>query len=162
MSTKADISAMNCSLARALSIVGDPWAILIVRDALLGATRFAQFHASLGMARNVLTQRLGTLVKTGVLERRGTQTRPTYHLSEMGFELVPVLIGLMQWGDKWLSSEGSPMIFATRDGHVLAPIRLRTSDGLPVMVGDLTVQAGAGADSRTRLMLETRAAETRN
>ena len=127
MPSKTDIAAMNCSLARTLAILGDPWAMLIVRDALLGATRFAQFHSSLGMARNVLTQRLGTLVKAGVLDRRGTATRPTYHLSDMGRELVPPLISLMQWGDTWLAPEGPPMVFTTRDGHALG-VTLLSSD----------------------------------
>jgi hypothetical protein len=77
----------------------------------------------------------------------------------MGRELVPPLIGLMQWGDKWLAPEGPPMVFTTHDGHALAPIRLETADGAPVMVDGLVVQPGAGADGRTRQMLEARTAE---
>jgi DNA-binding HxlR family transcriptional regulator len=92
-----------CSLARALEVVGERWTLLVVRDALLGLRRFDEFLDSLGIARNVLSNRLQTLVEHGVFERVRYQERPErfeYRLTPRGGELATAVIALMQWGDR--------------------------------------------------------------
>src|ERR1700757_294240 len=99
---KRDYEGQDCSIARALELVGERWTLLIVRDAFLGLRRFDQFQNSLGIASNVLTSRLDRLVEAGVLERVRYQQRPDrfeYLLTERGRALRTPLIALMQWGD---------------------------------------------------------------
>jgi DNA-binding HxlR family transcriptional regulator len=96
-------SDQDCSVARALEVVGERWTILILRDAFLGVRRFDDFQRSLGVARNVLQTRLKRLVDEGLLERRCYQERPVrheYRLTPRGEDLWPVLLALMEWGDR--------------------------------------------------------------
>jgi DNA-binding HxlR family transcriptional regulator len=104
---------MSCSVARSLEIVGEWWTLLIVRDAFFGVTRFEEFQERLGIARNVLTTRLETLVEHEVLERRcydERRNRYDYVLTEKGKALWPVLVTLRQWGDEWIVGEGNEAI----------------------------------------------------
>lgn len=99
-------SDQDCSVARALEVVGERWTILILRDAFLGVRRFDDFQRSLGVARNVLQTRLKRLVDEGLLERRCYQERPVryeYCLTPRGKDLWPVLLALMEWGDRHLT-----------------------------------------------------------
>jgi DNA-binding HxlR family transcriptional regulator len=103
-----DYEGQNCSIARALEIVGERWTLLIVRDAFLGLRRFDEFQASLGVARNVLTDRLNRLVEEGILERVRYSERPEryeYRLTRKGRDLQIALEGLRQWGDKYVSDK---------------------------------------------------------
>jgi DNA-binding HxlR family transcriptional regulator len=105
---KRDYDGQNCSIARALEVVGERWTLLIVRDAFLGLRRFDEFQESLGIARNVLTDRLNRLVDEGILERVRYSERPErfeYHLTTKGRELNIALAGLRQWGDRYLSEK---------------------------------------------------------
>jgi DNA-binding HxlR family transcriptional regulator len=105
---KRDYEGQNCSIARALEIVGERWTLLIIRDAFLGLRRFDQFQENLGIARNVLTDRLNRLVEEGILERVRYSERPErfeYRLTGKGRELNIALAGLRQWGDKHLSGK---------------------------------------------------------
>ena len=105
---KRDYVDQNSSVARALEIVGERWTLLIVRDAFLGRTRFDQFQESLGIARNVLTDRLNRLVEEGILDRVRYSERPEryeYRLTTKGRDLAVTLAGLRQWGDKYLSEK---------------------------------------------------------
>lgn len=98
----------NCSIARALEIVGERWTLLIVRDVFLGRHRFDEFQESLGIARNVLAERLNRLVDEGILERVRYSERPErfeYHLTPKGRDLHLALAGLRQWGDKYVSEK---------------------------------------------------------
>jgi DNA-binding HxlR family transcriptional regulator len=100
-----------CSLARALEVVGERWTLLLVRDALLGLRRFDEFLDSLGIARNVLSQRLQTLVEHGVFERVRYSERPErheYRLTPRGVELATAVVTLMQWGDRHYAPQGPP------------------------------------------------------
>jgi DNA-binding HxlR family transcriptional regulator len=105
---RRDYAGQNCSIARALEVVGERWTLLIVRDVFLGVRRFDQLQGSLGIARNVLTDRLNRLVEEGILERvpyrEGSQRRE-YRLTDKGRELNIALTGLRQWGDKYLSEK---------------------------------------------------------
>jgi DNA-binding HxlR family transcriptional regulator len=104
---------MNCSVAQTLEVVGEWWTMLIIRDCLLGVTRFDEFQASLDIARNVLTNRLNNLVQRGILTRVAYQQRPiryAYRLTEKGRDLWTVLTALRQWGDRWEAPHGPPLV----------------------------------------------------
>jgi DNA-binding HxlR family transcriptional regulator len=108
-----------CSIARSLEVVGERWTLLVLRDAFLGVRRFDDFQRSLGIARNVLAERLARLVDEGVLERRRYQERPEryeYRLTEKGVELWPVMVHLLQWGDRHYPDEAGPPRVLTHRG----------------------------------------------
>jgi DNA-binding HxlR family transcriptional regulator len=109
-----DLSDEHCSLARAVSIIGDRWTLLILREAFLRARRFEDYRDRLGIARRVLTERLAKLVEAGVLEKRVYCEQPLrheYRLTDMGRGLYPAILSLVHWGDQWLSDgKGPPMI----------------------------------------------------
>ena|SRR5919108_2411298 len=108
-----DYPGQNCSIARALEVVGERWTLLLLRDAFLGVKRFEHFQRRLELAPNVLARRLRTLTEAGLLERRVYQERPERHeylLTERGKELFPTLLALMAWGDRHLAPRGAPAI----------------------------------------------------
>jgi DNA-binding HxlR family transcriptional regulator len=122
----AEIDRMACSVARALSVLGDRWTLLVLRDCFLGARRFEHFEASLGISPNLLSTRLAKLVEHGVLERRPYRERPTrfeYRLTEKGRDLYPVIASLVRWGDRWMAGEdGPPVALVHRTcGHPTTP-----------------------------------------
>ena len=105
MMLNRDYEGQNCSIALALEIVGERWTLLIIRDAFLGLRRFDEFRESLGIARNVLTNRLNTLVEEGIFEREPYGDRADrfdYRLTPKGLDLHLALVGLRQWGDTYL------------------------------------------------------------
>src|SRR6058998_1388162 len=113
-----DYEGQNCSIARALEVVGERWTLLIIRDVLLGLHRFDQLQASLGIARNVLTDRLNRLVDEGVLERVRYTERPPryeYRLTPKGVELNVALAALRQWGDRYLCEQPPRVLRRTSD-----------------------------------------------
>lgn len=100
-----------CSISRTLEVVGERWTLLIVRDVFFGIRRFGDLQASLGLARNVLTDRLNRLVEDGIVEREPYQEHPTryeYALTPKGMDLLPVLLSMMHWGDKHASPAAGP------------------------------------------------------
>ena len=144
-----------CSIARALEVLGERWTLLIVRDAILGLRRFDDFQRSLGVARNVLTDRLGRLVEAGILERVPYQDRPVryeYQLTAMGRELGVPVIGLMHWGDRHLAGPaGPPRLTRHRDCDGAVRLALVCdSCGEAVPPGAVDVVPGPGtADALT-------------
>ena len=161
MPLRTSFAAMNCSLARAIDVVGDAWSLLILRECFLGVERFDGFHRSLGMARNILADRLARLVAAGVLERSDA-TRPVYRLSEQGRDLLPALIALMQWGDRWISgAQSAPMLVLGDDGEPLATVALQHADGSPQAPDGVGFAAGPGAEPLTRAYLEALASVRR-
>lgn len=108
-----DIDKQACSVARSLSVVGERWTMLIIRDAFLGTRRFDQFQSNLGITRHRLSERLGKLVEHGVLVKVPYQQRPLryeYRLTRKGLGLYPVLMSLARWGDEWMDKgEGAPL-----------------------------------------------------
>jgi DNA-binding HxlR family transcriptional regulator len=148
---------MNCSIARALDQVGEWWSLLIVREATLGTTRFDDFQRRLGIARNVLTARLNSLVEHGIFEKvvaEGSERRTEYRLTDKGEALYPTLVTLMQWGDEWC-------------GHK-APLKVvEHSTGKPVEAGlrvgnrklglrDVRLEPGPGATGKTGEVIKGR------
>ena len=103
--------SQTCSVARTLELVGERWTLLIIRDAFLGVRRFGDFADRLGVARNVLQDRLERLVEAGILVKVPYQERPLrheYRLTEMGRDLWPSIVALLQFGDKHLAGEAGP------------------------------------------------------
>lgn len=104
---------LNCSIARPLSFLGERWSILVVRDLFLGRRRFDEIQESLGVATNVLSRRLATLVDEGIVERRPYSEHPErfeYRLTDKGRDLQPVLLALLRWGDRYTTGEaGAPL-----------------------------------------------------
>lgn len=119
--TPRNLSEMECSIARALDVVGERWSLLILRDAFYGVRRFDDFQRDLGVARNILTDRLAKLVREEVLERIQYEQRPPrfeYKLTQKGRELLPVLLTMMHWGDRWSSDDSPPVTLThTTCGH---------------------------------------------
>jgi DNA-binding HxlR family transcriptional regulator len=108
-----DIADSRCSIARALSVVGDRWTLLLLREAFLGAKRFEEFHENTGAARHLVADRLTLLVDHGVLERVQYCERPErfeYTLTEKGNGLYPVILSLLAWGDRWRAHEDGPSL----------------------------------------------------
>jgi DNA-binding HxlR family transcriptional regulator len=108
-----DLSKQECSLARALAVVGDRWTLLILRDAFLRVRRFDDFQSRLGIARRVLVERLSSLVDEGVLEKIPYHQRPTryeYRLTQKGLDLYPVILSLVHWGDAHFAGGKSPPV----------------------------------------------------
>ncbi|MDJ0852245.1 MAG: helix-turn-helix domain-containing protein [Myxococcota bacterium] len=106
------------SVFAALEVIPDRWSALVLREAFFGVRRFSDFRRSLGIARNTLTDRLNRLVEQGVLEKRRiaeTNEWEEYRLTEMGLDLYPVTIALMQWGDRWRAPDGPPLLLAHRE-----------------------------------------------
>lgn len=134
---------MNCSVARALDVVGDPWTLLIVRDMFFGFHRFEAFQRRLGIARNTLTDRLGVLVDSGVAERVPYQDNPErfeYRLTEKGRALRPVIWSLMAWGDEWSGIERPPVhLEEASTGRRITPVLVDAETGTPL--AELAVRA---------------------
>ena len=142
-----DYEGQNCSIARALEVVGDRWTLLIVRDVSLGLHRFDELLDNLGVASNVLTDRLHRLVDDDILERVQYSERPArfeYHLTRKGRDLGIPLLALMQWGDRHLSDK-PPRVARRRSDGAAVSVRLVAGDGSPVRRGDLEVVPGPGA-----------------
>jgi DNA-binding HxlR family transcriptional regulator len=144
----------NCSIARTLEILGDWWTLLVVREAFLGARRFADFAANLSIARNILTARLGHLVDHGVLARVDVGvhgTRYEYELTAMGKDLVLVIAALRQWGDRWVFGEGKEpvVVLDRRTGKPIPRVRILDEQGQPLRGSDMTVVPGPGASPKT-------------
>src|SRR5207247_4994881 len=134
---KRDYEGQNCSIARALEVVGERWTLLIVRDVFLGLRRFDQLQESLGIARNVLTDRLNRLVEEGILERVRYCERPEryeYRLTRKGRELNIALTGLRQWGDEYVSEK--PPRLLRRKADKKPVIAALVPKGAPVLRPD--------------------------
>ena len=123
---RSSVANLPCSIAQTLEIVGDWWTLLIVRNISFGQRRFEAIQADLGIARNVLSDRLSMLVEHGFLERSKYQDSPErfeYRATAKGKDLVGVLFALMAWGDRWAAPNGKPMIVTHTDcAHETDPL----------------------------------------
>jgi DNA-binding HxlR family transcriptional regulator len=139
-----------CSIARSLEVIGERWTLLILRDAILGLERFEEFQERLGIASNVLTNRLRLLCGEGLLERVPDEERPgrpKYVLTDKGAELGPALILLMKWGDRHYPTAGGPprlTLHAGCGGSVGPDFRCERC-GEHVRPGEIELPAGPGA-----------------
>ncbi len=144
-----------CSVARALELIGEWWTLLIVREAFFGTKRFSDFERILGVAKNVLSDRLAKLVESGVMERSPVSGRGNpqdYTLTEKGVALFPVVIALMQWGDRWINGpDHAPIRVLDREtGEEISHIQVRTDGGKVLSLKDVVVVPGPGANGAIR------------
>ena len=140
---------MNCGVAQALEQVGDWWTLLIVRDAFFEKTRFSEFQESLGIAKNILSDRLRKLVENGVLEKERLPEpgeRYAYRLTKKGGDLWIVLTAMRLWSDKWVFGDGDvPLVARESDSQREVAALLAVDDhGEPVEPSKLTWAAGPG------------------
>jgi DNA-binding HxlR family transcriptional regulator len=144
----------QCPIARSLERVGEWWSILILRDALLGATRFEQFQKNLGIAPNILTRRLNALVASGLFERHCYNHRPPrdeYRLTERGRDFRTVTWALLAWGNQHLAPEGSSVVIVDREtGAVADPVLVDRNSGRPLTAHQFRSAAGPAANEITR------------
>lgn len=144
-----NVGNLPCSVARTLSVIGERWTLLIVRNAFLGQRRFDDFQANLGLTRHVLAERLNRLVEEGVLRKEAYQDNPPrheYRLTEKGRDLYPVLLALTAWGDKWKDEgRGAPLVFHHKAcGKVFTPVLNCSECGETVTAFDVIPMAGPG------------------
>jgi DNA-binding HxlR family transcriptional regulator len=143
---QTSFSEMHCSLARSLEVVGDWWSPLVIRDIYLGVDTFDDIARDLGISRGLLSARLTTLIDGGILSRELYVERPEryrYRLTDAGRDLVPVLVALTAWGDRWRSPEGPPVVFSHHD-HLLDPVVSCAACGDRVLLDDLEARPGPG------------------
>jgi DNA-binding HxlR family transcriptional regulator len=147
---------IHCSLARTLDVIGDWWSPLILRDIHLGLTRFDELAADLGISRGLLAARLDTLRQGGVIEAVEYQQNPVRHeyvLTPAGRELVPVLLALTAWGDRWRAPDGRPIVARHRCGSTAAPAIVCADCREPLAADDMTFSAGPGGRQAKGTML---------
>jgi DNA-binding HxlR family transcriptional regulator len=149
---RTSYESMNCSIASALDVVGEPWTLLIVRDAFYGVRRFDDFVRALGCPRDVLSARLKTLVDEEILSRQpyrepGKRARSEYRLTPKGLELFPALLALLQWGDRWTADAAGPAVELTHRacGEPLTMTMGCAAGHGPLTVRDVDAQPGPGA-----------------
>lgn len=144
---------MNCSLAQTLSIIGERWTLLILRDAFFGAKRFGQFQRSLGIAKNILSARLNMLVTEGILERRESSAgaHTEYVLTECGLDLQPVLLSMTHWGDKHRpNAEGDRLTFVEREtGKPIRRMGAVSEEGRTLPAREIRAVVGPGIGEQT-------------
>ena len=136
--------AERCTIAKAIDVVSTRSAILILREAFYGTTRFDDFAERVGISEPVAAARLRELVDEGLLEREdyrepGQRTRQRYRLTEKGADLFPVLVALMKWGDRWLDDRGGPIELLHRDCGEPVGVELRCAAGHEVESGEIDV-----------------------
>jgi DNA-binding HxlR family transcriptional regulator len=148
---------VECGLPSALEAMGERWSFMILRAAFNGVCHFEDFLEALGIARNILSNRLSRLVDNGILRREhcaDDRRRIEYRLTEKGFDLLPAMLALRQWGEKWeLGVPSNPVLCDTRDGQPIARIEIHAADGRPLRHDQLTwreradLEAGRAARS---------------
>jgi DNA-binding HxlR family transcriptional regulator len=130
---RKSFTGMDCSVAQCLEVVGEWWSMLIIRDTFLGVTRFDDFQRRLGISRNILNDRLNTLVEAGVLTRMPYSEHPPrhdYRLTDKGRDLWPVLTAMRQWGDRYAAPDGAPLrVTHTSCGAVTEAVLVCSSCG---------------------------------
>jgi len=144
----------NCGIAQALEQLGDWWTLMIVRDAFFGVRRFGDFEKSLGIAKNILTDRLKKLVASGIFVKVDAE----YRLAPKGEALLPVLTALREWSDEWVFGRGAEPVIVKdrRTGRRIPKLRVLDADGNEVSRRDLRTVPGPGASAETQRLLTRR------
>jgi len=134
-------AALNCPIPPAVELIGEKWAFLILRRALNGLQHFEEFQAGLGIARNILSDRLARLVGGGILERTADPSdkrKVVYSLTAKGEGLLPVVLALRQWGEEWGYGKMRVVLADKRDGRPVRKICVQAHDGRELDLHDLT------------------------
>ncbi|MDT3379054.1 winged helix-turn-helix transcriptional regulator [Labrys portucalensis] len=143
MVKRKSLTGDYCPSARSLDVIGDWWSLLIVRDAFDGLTRFGEFQKSLGIAKNILSERLKTLIARGILKSAPASdggAHQEYHLTEMGRDLFPVMVALRKFGEAHLFAPGEPHSrLVERETGQAIELEIRTSDGRAVDAKDAII-----------------------
>jgi DNA-binding HxlR family transcriptional regulator len=130
-----------CGLPAALEAMGERWSFLILRASFNGLHHFEEFQATLGIARNILANRLGRLVDHGILARQpmpNDRRKIEYRLTEKGAELLPAMLALRQWGEKWeIGCLSTPVLVDERDSQPIQPVGIYAHDGRRLQINDL-------------------------
>ncbi|MFH5923943.1 winged helix-turn-helix transcriptional regulator [Roseomonas xinghualingensis] len=158
---RTDFSRMRCPIARSMEVLGERWAILVLREAFYGTTRFDDFGRHLGIAPNILSARLAKLVEHGLLERVPEGARHAYRLTEMGRDFFPAFVALKRWSDRWMTGPEGPvvrMVDPATGEEVSSPPLLGT-DGRPLGPESVRLLPGPGAGEAMRRRLALRALE---
>ena len=147
---RTDFRAMPCSIARTLAVLGEPWTPLILRDIVFGLTKFDELQRDLGVATNILADRLSTLVEHGLLTREPYRERPVryrYELTDKGADAVPVLLALMRWGDRWAADPAGPPVTVVHHtcGAPAEPAMTCSGCGEPLDLAGIGARRGPGA-----------------
>lgn len=131
----------ECSLPAALESMGERWAFLILRAAFNGLKHFEEFQSELGIARNILANRLSRFVDHGIMERRSLiedRRKIAYHLTDKGYALLPTMVALRQWGEKWETGcPAFPILVDARDNRPIQQVAVLSHDGRPLGKGDM-------------------------
>ena len=131
----------ECGISAALEVVGERWSFLILRGAFNGLRHFEEFQSTLGIARNILSNRLGRLVEHDILERRADaddRRKIVYRLTDRGKALLPVLVALRQWGERWISGVPSnPVLVDRATRQPIEQIAVRAADGRRLSLGEM-------------------------
>ena len=156
--SRASLADIDCSIAKSLSIVGEWWTLLILRNIFHGMRTFDALQAHLEMSTSVLSTRLKQLTDAGILQRRqsGADGRSfEYKLTTRGFDLYPVLVAFMQWGEKWAASErGTRMqLIEKATGEPIAGSVVISKDGRALTPWDIRIEAGPGADEKIQQLV---------
>jgi DNA-binding HxlR family transcriptional regulator len=144
-------SAENCTLGRAMDILGEKWTIVVLREVFLGIRRFEDLRVRTGIPRQVLTNRLAALVGHGLLRRSpyqvpGVRARDEYRLTDKGLDLYPALVALLAWGDRYLGDpDGSPLAVTHRDCAAPVHVELRCEHGHVLGPREVATRSGPGA-----------------
>jgi DNA-binding HxlR family transcriptional regulator len=134
-------AALSCPIPAAVELIGEKWAFLILRGAFNGLEHFEEFQAGLGIARNILSDRLSKLVAGGILERSADASdkrKVIYALTEKGKSLLPVMVAIRQWGEDWGLGEMQIVLADLRNRRPIRRIKVFADDGREVSLGDLT------------------------
>jgi DNA-binding HxlR family transcriptional regulator len=144
----------NCAIARTLAILGERWTVLVLREVFLEHHRFDEIQDRLGVASNVLSERLSTLTDEGILERRPYGDHPNrfeYQLTEKGRDLQPVLLAMMKWGNHYKSPKGPPrLVFHTECDHETEAVQVCSHCGGELHSRNVVTKPGPGARGRRR------------
>ncbi|MBV1796515.1 helix-turn-helix domain-containing protein [Siccirubricoccus sp. G192] len=148
-----ELADQTCSVARTVSVIGDRWTLLVLRDCFLRIRRFEQFQEKLGITRPVLADRLAKLVAAGVLEKVPYQLRPVrheYRLTQKGLDLYPVLMAIVHWGDVYMTSEaGRPLMHRHKAcGHLFDPMMVCSECRADLTARAVTVEPGPGVRAK--------------
>lgn len=144
-----DLKDQPCSMARTVAVIGDRWTLMLLRDCFLGVRRFDTFQERLGISRTIIAERLKLLVDEGVLARVRYQDRPPrdeYRLTPKGFDLYPVVMSIVHWGNRHYAGEaGPPMLHRHRTcGHDIEPVLTCKACGEELHPREVEVRAGPG------------------
>ncbi len=162
-----ELENQTCSVARTLSVIGDRWTLLILRDCFMRVRRFDDFQARLGIGRPILADRLGKLVDAFVLTKVAYQTNPTryeYRLTPKGLDLYPVVMSIAHWGDVHMADKKGPPILHhhTTCDHDFDPLMVCSHCHEVLDPREVTIAAGPGAQNAQHLPMDMAAGPRKN